>query len=113
MHCVNVGLVCLILPRCLYICVAWVCIRVESRSAKVIVLVCVQNRRHGPVMALLNIKAGVSRVHASRRFFEQCARHDVDIPVIHMRSFPKGAAPDAYSSITTFQPYLLSIVEHF
>ena len=42
------------------------------------------------VLALLEVAAGVSRVHASRRFFEYLARHDIDIPVIHHRSFEAG-----------------------
>ena len=42
------------------------------------------------VLALLEMAPGVSRVHASRRFFELLAKHDIDIPVIHHRSFPAG-----------------------
>ena len=45
------------------------------------------------VLALLEVADGVSRVHASRRFFEYLARHDIDIPVIHHRSFEPGAWP--------------------
>ena len=45
------------------------------------------------VLALLQVADGVSRVHASRRFFEYLARHDIDIPVIHHRSFEPGAWP--------------------
>lgn len=44
----------------------------------------------GAVLALLNIAPGVSRVHASRRFFERLQSHGIDIPVIHQRSFPAG-----------------------
>ncbi len=46
----------------------------------------------GAVLALLNIASGVSRVHASRRFFERLQSHGIDIPVIHQRTFPAGAA---------------------
>jgi len=44
------------------------------------------------VMVLLDVASGVSRIHASRRVFELLARHDVDLPVIHRRAFPAGAA---------------------
>jgi len=44
-------------------------------------------------MVLLDMAPGVSRIHASRRVFELLARHDVDLPVIHRRAFPAGAAP--------------------
>lgn len=36
-----------------------------------------------PVMVLLNIVDGVSRLHASRRVFETLKRLDIDVPVIH------------------------------
>lgn len=42
------------------------------------------------MLALLEVAEGVSRVHASRRFFEYLARQEVDIPVIHHRSFEAG-----------------------
>ena len=41
-------------------------------------------------MLLLNIAEGTSRVHASRRVFEQLHRQQNDIPVIHHRIFPAG-----------------------
>ena len=44
------------------------------------------------VMLLLDIAPGVSRIHASRRVFELLGRHSIDLPVIHRRSFPAGAA---------------------
>jgi (E)-4-hydroxy-3-methylbut-2-enyl-diphosphate synthase len=47
-------------------------------------------------MALLDVAPGVSRVHASRRFFERLAQHDIDIPVIHRRSFNAGALSTNY-----------------
>ena len=43
------------------------------------------------MMVLLNIAEGTSRVHASRRVFEQLHRQQNDIPVIHHRVFPAGA----------------------
>lgn len=46
-------------------------------------------------MALLDIAPGVSRVHASRRVFDLLQRHDIDIPVIHSRTFAPGAAAHA------------------
>jgi len=45
------------------------------------------------VLALLEVAKGVSRVHSGRRFFEYLARHDIDIPVIHHRSFESGGTP--------------------
>ena len=42
------------------------------------------------VMALLSTADGVSRVHASRRFFDLLQEHDIDIPVIHQRVFTAG-----------------------
>ncbi|KAK9828634.1 hypothetical protein WJX72_001221 [[Myrmecia] bisecta] len=47
------------------------------------------------VLALLNIAPGVSRVHASRRVFEILRKHDIDISVIHHRSFPVGTSRDS------------------
>ncbi|CAL8469861.1 g9403 [Coccomyxa elongata] len=51
-------------------------------------------RDSGAVLALLNVAPGVSRVHASRRFFERLQSHGVDIPVIHQRTFPAGVSRD-------------------
>lgn len=50
------------------------------------------------MLALLNVAPGVSRVHASRRFFERLQSHGVDIPVIHQRTFPAGARLSYISS---------------
>ena len=41
-------------------------------------------------MVLLQIKAGVSQVHASRRVFELLQRHDVDIAVIHFHRYAEN-----------------------
>ena len=41
-------------------------------------------------MALLSIADNVSRVHASRRFFDILQEHNIDIPVIHQRIFSEG-----------------------
>ena len=49
-----------------------------------------QGAEEAPVLALLEIAAGLSRVHASRRVFELLAEHNIDIPVIHHRAFPAG-----------------------
>ena len=51
---------------------------------------CRQGAEDAPVLALLEVAAGLSRVHASRRVFELLAEHGVDIPVIHHRAFPAG-----------------------
>lgn len=42
------------------------------------------------VMVLLSTADGVSRVHASRRFFDLLQEHDIGIPVIHQRIFQSG-----------------------
>lgn len=44
-------------------------------------------------MVLLDIAPGVSRVHASRKFFELLRFFDVDLPVIHTMRFPAGTSP--------------------
>jgi (E)-4-hydroxy-3-methylbut-2-enyl-diphosphate synthase len=46
------------------------------------------------VAALLEVAPGVSRIHASRRVFEQLRRQDIDIAVIHHRSFEDNASQD-------------------
>eukprot|EP00884_Botryococcus_braunii_P018770 jgi/Botrbrau1/5577/Bobra.97_2s0008.1 len=46
------------------------------------------------VMVLLDVKEGVSRVHASRHFFELLRFYDIDLPVIHTRRFPAGLTRD-------------------
>jgi (E)-4-hydroxy-3-methylbut-2-enyl-diphosphate synthase len=46
------------------------------------------------VAALLEVAPGVSRIHASRRVFEQLRRQDIDIAVIHHRSFVDNASQD-------------------
>ncbi|KAA6429562.1 MAG: chloroplast 1-hydroxy-2-methyl-2-(E)-butenyl-4-diphosphate synthase precursor [Trebouxia sp. A1-2] len=51
-------------------------------------------KKSDAVMALLEIAPGVSRVHASRRIFELLQRHQIDISVIHFRSFPEGTSGD-------------------
>ena len=47
-----------------------------------------------PVMALLCIKPGVSRVHASRRVFETLAAAAHNVPVIHHLQFSAAAEKD-------------------
>jgi (E)-4-hydroxy-3-methylbut-2-enyl-diphosphate synthase len=44
------------------------------------------------VFVLLDVAEGVSRVHASRRFFELLRFYDIDLPVIHTRRFPAGTS---------------------
>lgn len=46
----------------------------------------------GADVVLLNIKDGVSRVHASRRVFEVLQRNTISVPVIHHIRFPAGAS---------------------
>lgn len=41
-----------------------------------------------PIMGLLNVPAGVSRVHASRRVFQHLADTKNDLAIIHHASFP-------------------------
>jgi (E)-4-hydroxy-3-methylbut-2-enyl-diphosphate synthase len=45
-------------------------------------------------VALLKIAPGVSRVHASRRVFEQLQQQKVDVPVIHHITFADGTVRD-------------------
>eukprot|EP00195_Chlamydomonas_chlamydogama_P017274 CAMPEP_0202902060 /NCGR_PEP_ID=MMETSP1392-20130828/16134_1 /ASSEMBLY_ACC=CAM_ASM_000868 /TAXON_ID=225041 /ORGANISM="Chlamydomonas chlamydogama, Strain SAG 11-48b" /LENGTH=702 /DNA_ID=CAMNT_0049588743 /DNA_START=163 /DNA_END=2271 /DNA_ORIENTATION=+ len=47
-----------------------------------------------PVVVLLNIADGVSRIHASRRVFEVIKSHEISTPVIHHIRFPAGAVRD-------------------
>lgn len=47
------------------------------------------------VVALLDVAAGVSRVHASRRVFQALAAADSDVPVIHHARFPDNISRDA------------------
>eukprot|EP00197_Chlamydomonas_leiostraca_P002013 CAMPEP_0202857216 /NCGR_PEP_ID=MMETSP1391-20130828/243_1 /ASSEMBLY_ACC=CAM_ASM_000867 /TAXON_ID=1034604 /ORGANISM="Chlamydomonas leiostraca, Strain SAG 11-49" /LENGTH=714 /DNA_ID=CAMNT_0049535995 /DNA_START=93 /DNA_END=2237 /DNA_ORIENTATION=- len=47
-----------------------------------------------PVVVLLNIKDGMSRIHASRRVFETIQREAITVPVIHHIRFPKGTIRD-------------------
>ena len=47
-----------------------------------------------PVMVLLGVKAGVSRVHASRRVFEALAAAGITAPVIHHLAFAATAVKD-------------------
>ncbi|CAN0498580.1 unnamed protein product, partial [Scytosiphon promiscuus] len=44
-----------------------------------------------PIMGLLNVPEGVSRVHASRRVFQHLADTDNDLAIIHHAYFPKAA----------------------
>ncbi|GLC39356.1 hypothetical protein PLESTB_000893800 [Pleodorina starrii] len=48
----------------------------------------------GPIVVLLNIADGVSRLHASRRVFDVLKRHEVTAPVIHNIRFPAGTHRD-------------------
>lgn len=48
----------------------------------------------GAVVAILNIKDGVSRIHASRRVFEALKIAGATIPVIHHIRFPEGTVRD-------------------
>ena len=52
--------------------------------------VCAAAQGSEAVMALLSTADGISRVHASRRFFDLLQEHDIDIPVIHQRVFTAG-----------------------
>lgn len=45
-----------------------------------------------PLVVLLDIAEGVSRVHASRRIFELLQRHNIKHPVLHHLRFPVGAS---------------------
>ncbi|GAX73157.1 hypothetical protein CEUSTIGMA_g610.t1 [Chlamydomonas eustigma] len=47
-----------------------------------------------PVVLLLNIKDGVSRIHSSRRVFELLKRESIMTPVIHHIRFPASASRD-------------------
>ncbi|EFJ45455.1 hypothetical protein VOLCADRAFT_63610 [Volvox carteri f. nagariensis] len=48
----------------------------------------------GPIVVLLNVADGVSRLHASRRVFDAIKRHNVTAPVIHNIRFPAGTHRD-------------------
>lgn len=43
------------------------------------------------MVGLLNVPAGVSRVHASRRVFQHLADTESDLAIIHHASFPQAA----------------------
>lgn len=45
-----------------------------------------------PIMGLLNVPAGVSRIHASRRVFQHLATAESDLAIIHHVNFPGAAA---------------------
>lgn len=45
-----------------------------------------------PVVVLLSIKDGVSRIHASRRVFEAIQSNAITTPVIHHITFPSTAS---------------------
>lgn len=44
-----------------------------------------------PIMGLLNVPEGVSRVHASRRVFQHLADTESDLAIIHHALFPQAA----------------------
>jgi (E)-4-hydroxy-3-methylbut-2-enyl-diphosphate synthase len=44
-------------------------------------------RTLNPIVGLLNIAAGTSRLHASRRVFDVLKKHDITTSVIHHRVF--------------------------
>ncbi|GIL84782.1 hypothetical protein Vretimale_14432 [Volvox reticuliferus] len=48
----------------------------------------------GPIVVLLNVADGVSRLHASRRVFDALKRHNATVPVIHNIRFPGGTHRD-------------------
>lgn len=45
-----------------------------------------------PVVVLLNIKDGVSRIHASRRVFELVKTNGITTPIIHHIRFPPSSS---------------------
>jgi len=47
-----------------------------------------------PMVVFLDITAGVSRVHASRRVFELLQRHNINHPVLHHLRFAAGTTRD-------------------
>ena len=47
-----------------------------------------------PIVALLNVAAGVSRLHASRRVFDVLKRSGIETPVMHHRVFADPPARD-------------------
>jgi (E)-4-hydroxy-3-methylbut-2-enyl-diphosphate synthase len=53
-----------------------------------------------PICALLNIAAGTSRVHASRRIFHIIKSHDIETPVIHHRVFDGSPHRDEIAILT-------------
>lgn len=53
-----------------------------------------QLKEVGATFVLLNIKPELSRVHASRRFFELMARFDCDLAVIHHAKYPDNVSRD-------------------
>ncbi len=44
-----------------------------------------------PVVALLSVKEGVSRLHASRRVFDVIQRNNITVPVVHHARYHAGA----------------------
>ncbi|KAI3426108.1 hypothetical protein D9Q98_008487 [Chlorella vulgaris] len=48
----------------------------------------------GAVMGLLKTAPGLSRVHASRRVFEQLQQQEISLPIIHHITFPDGSSRD-------------------
>ncbi len=69
-------------------------------SKQVLSRVCSTAQGSEAVMALLSTADGVSRVHASRRFFDILQEHDIDIPVIHQRVFTAGGKLAGLAQIT-------------
>ena len=45
-------------------------------------------------MGILNVPAGVSRIHASRRVFQHLATSESDLPIIHPVNLPAAAAAE-------------------
>jgi (E)-4-hydroxy-3-methylbut-2-enyl-diphosphate synthase len=53
-----------------------------------------------PICALLNIAAGTSRVHASRRVFHIIKSNSIETPVIHHRVFKGSPVQDEIAILT-------------
>jgi hypothetical protein len=47
-----------------------------------------------PIVVLLDVAPGVSRIHASRRVFDRLKSSGIDTPVVHHRRFPAGVDRD-------------------
>ncbi|KAL4857829.1 4-hydroxy-3-methylbut-2-en-1-yl diphosphate synthase (ferredoxin) [Chlorella vulgaris] len=55
---------------------------------------CMYTNDLGAVMGLLKTAPGLSRVHASRRVFEQLQQQEISLPIIHHITFPDGSSRD-------------------